>query len=532
VTNTPPPGQLFTIVKSNDGEQALAFPADWHVGNFPVLITVEDKTEELRIPGGASGCSLGLTKMLNGGHCVKITVDPPVLVAPNKSVIIAVCQEDQLDKRQRFIKYDVGEPPKFLRNVDPGSLFGFICPENHVGSMSRSSNPFVRFASAAYSRLSGGVNWLIGAKTAYAFDVGPGAAIDGGDGFSFISAGIPATMQAAAGMNQSGAAGSTLPVKPKVKLVPLHPNSGTPPAPLAGFDVTCQVVSGGGSLLVGESSAQSATVQTDESGNAECPSWRMGALPGENRLLVSAARLDQEVTMAELGEEGPEDDTFPGAVTFTAQGTPTSPAFTGSLSADFGSAVVDGNISTGEWNLANCRSFTVSTPHDGSAPGTVCARNDATNLYLAVFFDHVEPQNTAAFEFDKDGNGTLSAGDDGIILNPSGGANNFNDLVRWLGEGCPQGPCSARDVDRDGTNNGSAAYAVHGNQTVYEFSHPLNSGDSQDIAVAPGATININLFVRLIEAGGTFPDGFGDTNLPGPSLSNFFPLTLAIIPIG
>lgn len=319
VTNTPPAGQDFTIVKSNDGENAVAFPADWHDGDTPVLVTVEDVTESLRLPGGASGCSLSLTKMLTSGNCVKITVDPPVTVAAGKSVIVAVCQEDRSDVRQRLLKYDVGEAPKFLRNVPVPP--GFICPETQIGA-APSSNPFARFASAAYSRLAGGVNWLFGARTAYAIDVGVGGSIDGGDGFSVISAGLPATMEAVAGQNQTATAGSTVPVAPKVKLVPLHPASGpnSPPAPLVGFDVTCQVTGGGGSLIVDGSSVQSATVQTDAQGFAECPSWKLGDVPGENHLLVSAARLDQTVTLAELGEEGPEEDTFPGTVVFNATG--------------------------------------------------------------------------------------------------------------------------------------------------------------------------------------------------------------------
>src|SRR5262249_39940496 len=93
VTNLPPAGQLFAAIKSGDGEMALAFPADWQTGDFPVLVTVEDKTNELKRPDGSSGCSLDLTKMLTAGTCVKVTLDPPVLVAPGKTVIVAVCQE-------------------------------------------------------------------------------------------------------------------------------------------------------------------------------------------------------------------------------------------------------------------------------------------------------------------------------------------------------------------------------------------------------------------------------------------------------
>ena len=44
----------------------------------------------------------------------------------------------------------------------------------------------------------------------------------------------------------------------------------------------------------------------------------MGGNAGANNLVVSASRLDAVVTLAELGEEGPEDVTHPGTVTFNA----------------------------------------------------------------------------------------------------------------------------------------------------------------------------------------------------------------------
>jgi hypothetical protein len=171
---------------------------------------------------------------------------------------------------------------------------------------------------------------------------------------------------------------------------------------------------------------------------------------------------------------------------------------------------IDGAIGSGEWDGATTYDFEVNTPEGTTTPGQLFVRNDGTNLYLAVRFARtvVDPGNSASFEFDSDGSGTLNHGDDGIILNPSSG---FQDLVRQT---CGGVPCSRRDTDVGGTNDGAAAFANDGTHTVYEFSHPLNSGDAFDFARASGQTLGLSLSIRMIAEGAEFPSGFGDTTFP------------------
>jgi hypothetical protein len=180
--------------------------------------------------------------------------------------------------------------------------------------------------------------------------------------------------------------------------------------------------------------------------------------------------------------------------------------------------VIDGMFSLGEWGDP-FRTFLVNLPGGGTTDAELYIRNDANTLYLAVRFRRsiVDPGNSASFEFDNDNSETLNHGDDGIILNPSVG---FRDLVRSdvkpNEEPCPG--CSFVDTDFGGTNDGAAAFANDGTFTLYEFSHPLNSGDAFDFSRSAGQTLGLFVSIRMIratEGSPQFPGDFGDTDYPG-----------------
>jgi FIMAH domain-containing protein len=193
-----------------------------------------------------------------------------------------------------------------------------------------------------------------------------------------------------------------------------------------------------------------------------------------------------------------------------------------------GTPTLDGNISPGEWASSGQYRIAVRTPHRDWVPATVYVMNDSFNLYMAISFDQGPGLLNADdfhITFDVDGNNLTSAGDDHISFSTGIG---FNDSVFYP---CGGTVCGDVDVNRGGTNDGAGALGNSGTLTAFELSHPLNSGDADDFVLGyypPNNTIGYSLFLRLIEPGGIFPDGFGDTTTvfkplavctPGPSSS-------------
>ena len=341
VGNTPPAGQNFTQVITNDGEDLAAFPANWFdpaaVGSNNVLVTIEDVT-----PNFPSCSKLGgetqLTTMLSRNHCVRVTTDPEVQHVTN-NVLIATCVDNPGDSRQLILKYDANEAPIFLRNVNVSAQTGFICPENHIG-MSHSTNPFVRFASNTLTRVGGALTTLFGPKTAYAIDQGVGGSLDLGGGFSVFNLGLDAAMEVASGNNQSAPVGSTLAAPMVVRVFSLHTSEADARSPVVGQKLTCTVTGGGGSFLVGDASLTSAAATDNNDGTYSCPNLTLGNATGTNTVVVSSATLDptiqievvptpddQSTSCGSFDEEGSGPGLpntcrqYSGTVTFTATGT-------------------------------------------------------------------------------------------------------------------------------------------------------------------------------------------------------------------
>jgi hypothetical protein len=323
VGNTPPTGQNFTQVITNDGEDLAAFPANWFdpnaLGTNQVIVTIEDVTPDVT-SCATLGTPVQLTAMLSRNHCVRVTTDPHVEHVTN-TVLIATCVDNPGDLRQLVLKYDVNESPLFLRNVNVSAQTGFICPENHIG-MSRSPNRFVRFASNAMTQIGGAMKTLFGPKTAYAIDQGVGGALDAGGGFSVFNLGFDAAMSIVSGNNQTGSVGSTLPAQQIVRVFSLHTNATDPSSAVIGQKLTCTITAGGGSFIVGDANVTSAAATDNNDGTYSCPSLTLGNNTGTNTVVVTSATLDPTIQLEEAGEEGGSFiATFPGTATFTATAT-------------------------------------------------------------------------------------------------------------------------------------------------------------------------------------------------------------------
>jgi hypothetical protein len=143
----------------------------------------------------------------------------------------------------------------------------------------------------------------------------------------------------------------------------------------------------------------------------------------------------------------------------------------------YGTAVVDGLLSPGEWDAAGHYDFQANrAPAEGggTVPATLFVMNDSANLYLAL---RVSVTNLGYSAFD----GIFPAPDP----NPFGPGNDilratptsFED-IHWH----PVGPNNwdwLADVADGGTRDGVAAVHQSGGVGVFEVAHPLNSADDQ-----------------------------------------------------
>jgi len=170
-----------------------------------------------------------------------------------------------------------------------------------------------------------------------------------------------------------------------------------------------------------------------------------------------------------------------------------------------GGVVIDGVLSTGEWNAAVSSGIPVSLPGGGQTTATVYLMNDATNLYAAVDFDadlssfgvHTVAvrldENPVNDEWDEGGDGN---GDDGWVAQHQGvdsGVMVDEHFNATAGQG-------QRDDAKGGTNDGATAFEDDGSSTVVEMSHPLNSGDFRDAELAACDTYQIQIFTTIAVA--------------------------------
>jgi hypothetical protein len=217
--------------------------------------------------------------------------------------------------------------------------------------------------------------------------------------------------------------------------------------------------------------------------------------------------------VASVSTDGVVTGISQGSVTVQATVTPASGSVSLSVSgllSHQGTATIDGVLSPGEWDLATSTPVAINV-EGGTTPGQLLVMNDGVNLYVAVAFLRASADfgSSVALEFDKDRSGNVSDGDDFIVLTPGVG---FSDGVRSTAPPCSPGAlCAPADTDVGGTNDGAGAFHNDGRMSVYELSHPLNSGDVHDVALQSASTIGMNVFLRL-QPTNTAP--LFDTNFP------------------
>jgi hypothetical protein len=138
----------------------------------------------------------------------------------------------------------------------------------------------------------------------------------------------------------------------------------------------------------------------------------------------------------------------------------------------YGTAVIDGDISPGEWNAAGRYDFQAKrAPFEGggTVPASVFIMNDSTNLYLGL---RVAVLNVGYSSLDM------------MFMAPD--PNPGNDILRTMATAfedyhwhqvSPNSWQWRADVADGGTRDGTSASQTHYGFVVFEVAHPLNSGD-------------------------------------------------------
>jgi len=150
-----------------------------------------------------------------------------------------------------------------------------------------------------------------------------------------------------------------------------------------------------------------------------------------------------------------------------------------------GRATIDGTLSPGEWDNADSTTVILNTPDPGTVSATIRAMNDADTLYFSVSYARgsLESGTNVNFLFDGDNDGTVFENGDDLISVTFTTVSFFTDRHIEL----PSGGVT------DTTQHGDGIVVNSGGTTVFELAHPINSGDTQDIALSLGDTNGFRL---------------------------------------
>ncbi|MBM4168108.1 MAG: T9SS type A sorting domain-containing protein [Ignavibacteria bacterium] len=137
----------------------------------------------------------------------------------------------------------------------------------------------------------------------------------------------------------------------------------------------------------------------------------------------------------------------------------------------------------GEWANAGSVTFPLL---GGGVDGTLYVLNDADNIYFAfaVPIGSFDPLNLVALRID------LASNDDVVYVG--------NDLPFIDGSAFPPGVCDSSPYkvpcfQFDADQHGIGAYSADATTFVFEMSHPLNSGDSFDMAISAGQQVGYRI---------------------------------------
>jgi hypothetical protein len=203
----------------------------------------------------------------------------------------------------------------------------------------------------------------------------------------------------------------------------------------------------------------------------------------------------------------------------------------------FGTATVDGVLSSAEWASAGTASFPVSLPANDSGDttsGTLYVMNDAATLYVGLRVDRPALGGVTQLivEFDNDHDGARADGDD--ILSVSVGQFSpvtFGDGHRVSCGGSP--PNTADCSASDDVSHGMAGASADSGFAFLEMAHPLASGEAgQDFSVVAGEVVGFQAQIRLSSLDPSCNVGescFADTPFPpgDASGSNFGHILIA-----
>jgi hypothetical protein len=184
----------------------------------------------------------------------------------------------------------------------------------------------------------------------------------------------------------------------------------------------------------------------------------------------------------------------------------------------FGTPVIDGVLTPGEWSAATKVDFTANTPYGGTAPASLRVMNDANNLYFALTLAYAPfNRNSIAVEFSNTDSGIAANGDDAFVFGVElDGTSTFFDDFRTNAPPCAPlslpAACGFLDVDYGGTNDGGGGFSHLAGVYTWEVWHPLRSGDVHDVNLHAGNSVGFYLSSRLID--GPYAEGFGDTDYP------------------
>lgn len=141
-----------------------------------------------------------------------------------------------------------------------------------------------------------------------------------------------------------------------------------------------------------------------------------------------------------------------------------------------GTATIDGVKSPGEWDAATPRAVFDT----GSLVGSLLyVMDDDVNIYLGLFVPDATftPQDAFWCRFDSKHDGQTIVGDDEVNASAGSFFDSHFDGVSW----------AIQDLHRNGA--GTASAVTGGN--FLEISHPLNTGDADDMFVGAGQTIGL-----------------------------------------
>ncbi len=143
---------------------------------------------------------------------------------------------------------------------------------------------------------------------------------------------------------------------------------------------------------------------------------------------------------------------------------------------------INGALGTSEWITAATTTFTITTH-----TGTIYVMNDNTNLYIAIKITDPTPGNDQiTLFFDNNHNGNWADGTPGEDLinyfSPPAVSTGFHDEFE-------SSVGTNLDTNDGGTSDGGGAAGTVTGNNIYEFSHPLCSGDSHDFCLSSSQSV-------------------------------------------